>query len=85
MVQNIIPEAEVARHYGKEMSFILPAESSSSFQNLFEILDKQISGIEKNVGIEGYGVSMTTLEEVNYYSFCFKSLFKSNKKVIIVY
>ncbi|CAL4074301.1 unnamed protein product, partial [Meganyctiphanes norvegica] len=64
IVKSVIQDAEFARHYGKELSFILPANSSESFTKLFELLDKNIGDLSDNVGIEGYGVSMTTLEEV---------------------
>lgn len=61
-LQKDIPEVQLARYYGKEMSFILPSDSSPHFPSLFKQLDQRISNGSE--GIEGYGVSMTTLEEV---------------------
>ncbi|KAK7058690.1 hypothetical protein SK128_024720, partial [Halocaridina rubra] len=46
------------------MSYILPSESAKDFPSLFTLLDKHIRKGEETVGIEGYGISMTTLEEV---------------------
>lgn len=62
-LQKVIPEVQLARYYGKEMSFILPSDSSPHFPSLFKQLDQRISNGSE--GIEGYGVSMTTLEEVS--------------------
>lgn len=62
-LQKDIPEVQLARYYGKEMSFILPSDSSPHFPSLFKQLDQIISNGSE--GIEGYGVSMTTLEEVS--------------------
>lgn len=64
VLQDIIKEAQLARHYGKEMSFILPSDSVSAFPDLFSLLDQHIKKEVETVGIEGYGISMTTLEEV---------------------
>ncbi|XP_068227005.1 cholesterol transporter ABCA5-like [Palaemon carinicauda] len=63
-LRKVIKEAQLARHYGKEMSFILPTESVSAFPDLFTLLDQHIKKEVETVGIEGYGISMTTLEEV---------------------
>lgn len=62
ILKKVIPEVQLARYYGKEMSFILPSDSSSQFPSLFKQLDQSIASTQE--GIEGYGVSMTTLEEV---------------------
>ena len=62
-LQKVIPKVQLARYYGKEMSFILPSNSSPLFPSLFKELDYSIASTQE--GIEGYGVSMTTLEEVS--------------------
>lgn len=62
-LEKVIPEVQLARYFGKEMSFILPSESSPRFPSLFKQLDQSIT--DASEGIEGYGVSMTTLEEVS--------------------
>ncbi|KAK7082388.1 ATP-binding cassette sub- A member 5, partial [Halocaridina rubra] len=64
IVQDVISDSQLARHSGKEMSFILPTDSTKLFPSLFLLLDRHIKGRIENVGIEGYGISMTTLEEV---------------------
>ncbi|KAG0725814.1 ATP-binding cassette sub-family A member 5 [Chionoecetes opilio] len=61
-LQKVIPEVQLARYYGKEMAFVLPSNSSPRFPSLFKQLDESIASTQE--GIEGYGVSMTTLEEV---------------------
>lgn len=68
IVQSVCSNAQLMRHYGKEMSFLLPSDSTESFPTLFLNLDDHMNA-EGNSTIEGYGISMTTLEEV-----CGKSL-----------
>ncbi|KAB7495543.1 ATP-binding cassette sub-family A member 8-B, partial [Armadillidium nasatum] len=55
--------SDIIRHYGKELSFILPSTSSHLFTKLFKTLDSSMedAGVSD---IESYGISMTTLEEV---------------------
>ena len=45
---------------GLELSYILPKEESSQFESLFGHLENNKS----ELGIESYGASVTTLEEV---------------------
>ena len=63
VVKSIINDAEMTRHFAKEMSLTLPASSASHFPKLFETLQNVIND-DRKIGIEGYGISMTTLEEV---------------------
>ncbi|XP_071532999.1 cholesterol transporter ABCA5-like [Panulirus ornatus] len=63
-VKTVVPGVQIARFYGKEMSFILPSDSTREFPKLFLQLDHHITSAEENIAIEGYGISMTTLEEV---------------------
>ena len=66
LIQSVIPSASFGRHYGKEMSFILPYDSVDHFPKLFKLLDEQKKlGRGGPVIIEDYGISMTTLEEVS--------------------
>jgi len=55
-----VPEALVITDAGKEISFQLPFAASSSMPALFEQMDRTLD----NLGIESYGISITTLEEV---------------------
>ncbi|XP_047474330.1 phospholipid-transporting ATPase ABCA3-like [Penaeus chinensis] len=64
IVQSVSSNAQLMRHYGKEMSFLLPSDSTESFPTLFLNLDTHMNAEEGNSAIEGYGISMTTLEEV---------------------
>lgn len=63
IVQSVISNAQLMRHYGKEMSFLLPSDTAESFPTLFLNLDDHMKA-EGNSVVEGYGISMTTLEEV---------------------
>ncbi|KAK3894585.1 hypothetical protein Pcinc_001659 [Petrolisthes cinctipes] len=63
-LKKTIQDVQLMRYFGKEMSFLLPVTSANHFTELFSQLDKHINNTEDNIGIEGYGISMTTLEEV---------------------
>ncbi|KAH9494888.1 ATP-binding cassette sub- A member 5 [Bulinus truncatus] len=60
LLQLKISDIELQRSYGKELSYIIPLKDVSQFSTLFSDLDEQ----SKKLGIDNYGVSMTTLEEV---------------------
>ena len=60
LVKSFVPEAEQATDVGAELSFILPASSTPSFPVLFGRLDMD----KVPLGIKGFGVSVTTMEEV---------------------
>ncbi|KAG9132657.1 hypothetical protein Leryth_016697, partial [Lithospermum erythrorhizon] len=73
VVYRHIPSATCVSEVGNEITFKLPLSSSSSFENMFReiqhCLKKQdiVSiGLEdqQSLGIESYGISVTTLEEV---------------------
>lgn len=75
IVYNHIPSATCVSDVGNEISFKLPLASSSSFESMFrEIescmqrsnpgLENPIYGGSDFLGIESYGISVTTLEEV---------------------
>eukprot|EP00457_Paulinella_chromatophora_P000227 gb/GEZN01000227.1/.p1 GENE.gb/GEZN01000227.1/~~gb/GEZN01000227.1/.p1 ORF type:complete len:1777 (-),score=227.45 gb/GEZN01000227.1/:107-5437(-) len=60
MVKKHVPEARQATDVGAEMSFALPLRSSSAFPELLDEIEQQKS----NLGLQSYGLSVTTLEEV---------------------
>lgn len=67
MIKDYVPNAEKARRHGYELSFILPHDSVSKFPPLFGQIEAEIKTASNHLGIENYGVSMTTLEEVFLY------------------
>ena len=60
LVKSFVPKTEQVTDVGAELSFILPASSAPSFPVLFSRLDMD----KVPLGIEGFGVSVTTMEEV---------------------
>ncbi|EFA79499.1 hypothetical protein PPL_07550 [Heterostelium album PN500] len=59
-VQQFIPEAAVLSDVGTELSFRLPTSSVTQFVPFFRELDQQ----KILLGLGGYGISVTTMEEV---------------------
>ncbi|XP_044505775.1 ABC transporter A family member 1 isoform X2 [Mangifera indica] len=75
IVYRHIPSAMCVSEVGTEITFKLPLASSSTFENMFREIEscmrrsgsnvKTLGGEDKNYfGIESYGISVTTLEEV---------------------
>ncbi|KAL3533759.1 hypothetical protein ACH5RR_007280, partial [Cinchona calisaya] len=75
IVYHHIPSATCVSEVGTEISFKLPLSSSSSFESMFREIEHcmrrsnpniEASGNEDGnyIGIESYGISVTTLEEV---------------------
>lgn len=60
LVKSHVPDCNLLTDVGAEMTFQLPFASASKFQNLFEYMDIN----EAALGLESYGMSVTTLEEV---------------------
>ncbi|KAG1683903.1 ATP-binding cassette sub-family A member 3 [Nymphon striatum] len=60
LVTQFVSNAEMESNMGAELSYILPHESSSKFQALFQ----EIEDNKEALGISGYGASITTMEEV---------------------
>jgi len=60
LVQSHVNSAELLNDVGTELSFQLPFSASSKFPALFENIEND----QDNLGLESYGVSVTTLEEV---------------------
>ncbi|CAM9600590.1 unnamed protein product, partial [Sphacelaria rigidula] len=59
-VANYVPTAQPLSCAGGEISFRLPREVSAKFPGLFRELETQRAAM----GVGGYGVSVTSLEEV---------------------
>ncbi|KAK7822635.1 hypothetical protein U0070_001983 [Myodes glareolus] len=59
LVKQHIPDARVTTQSEERLVFILPLERTNKFPDLYRDLDRC-----SNQGIENYGVSMTTLNEV---------------------
>lgn len=74
IVHHHMPTAECISDVGSEVSFRLPLASSSLFVNMFREIESRIirrpgdgddsTFVENDCGIESYGISVTTLEEV---------------------
>ncbi|XP_032674925.1 ATP-binding cassette sub-family A member 5-like isoform X2 [Odontomachus brunneus] len=64
LVMSHVTKAEKARRHGRELSFILPHNCVDSFAPLFSAIEHEIKTRSSRLGINSYGVSMTTLEEV---------------------
>ncbi|KAM4824068.1 ATP-binding cassette sub-family A member 9 isoform X1 [Urocitellus parryii] len=59
LVKQHIPDAKLTAQSEERLIYILPLETTSKFPDLYRDLDRC-----SNQGIENYGVSMTTLNEV---------------------
>ncbi|XP_020590496.1 ABC transporter A family member 1 isoform X2 [Phalaenopsis equestris] len=73
IVRHHVPTAECISDVGSEVSFRLPLASSSLFVNMFREIESRMRRpdnednsrfVENDCGIESYGISVTTLEEV---------------------
>ncbi|CAM9002500.1 unnamed protein product [Rhodiola kirilowii] len=75
IVYRHIPSAICVSEVGTEISFKLPLSSSSSFESMFREIESQMgtslscsnsenNGLRCGRGIDSYGISVTTLEEV---------------------
>ena len=71
LVKSFVEGAKINRHYGRELSYILPRHQVSFFPSLFSKLESLVNdGEAETMGFSSYGVSMTTLEEVKSSEFC---------------
>ncbi len=73
IVQAVIPDSEVGKSHGAELSFVLPLNTKKSFDALFDNVDKEVRG---NKDIIDFGISTPTLEHI-FYGF-HRSLYKRN-------
>ncbi|XP_033629986.1 ATP-binding cassette sub-family A member 5-like isoform X1 [Asterias rubens] len=70
IVTSHIPEGKVSRSHGMELAYTLPLKDTNRFPDLFQALEepcKESSSqktVAQDLGIQTYGVSMTSLEEV---------------------
>ncbi|XP_059141166.1 ABC-type organic anion transporter ABCA8B-like isoform X1 [Physella acuta] len=60
MLTSVIPSTKHQRTHGKEIAYTMSLNDVPTFSTMFDVIDRNAV----NLGIEGYGVSMTTLEEV---------------------
>jgi ABC-type multidrug transport system ATPase subunit len=60
VVQQHVQGSSILSNKGKELSYVLPLAQKPQFPGLFAALDEEGKGF----GATGYGVSLTTLEEV---------------------
>jgi ABC-type multidrug transport system ATPase subunit len=60
IVHSIVPQAKLLTNVGTEVTVQLPFAASSQFSTLFQKLDNTM----ESLGIQSYGMSVTTLEEV---------------------
>ncbi|XP_031243974.1 ATP-binding cassette sub-family A member 3-like isoform X2 [Mastomys coucha] len=60
LIMDYIPTAKMETNVAAELSFILPKEHTHRFAELFTDLEER----QEELGISGFGVSMTTMEEV---------------------
>jgi len=67
LIRSHIPKAKVIENQSSELTFQLPDDKQSvaKFEKLFADIDDQIVAL----GISGYGISNTTLEEVSTHRF----------------
>ena len=59
-VQIHVPSASVERNIGSELMINLPSKAVDKFHPLFELMENE----RESLGLESYGVSVTTIEEV---------------------
>jgi ATP-binding cassette subfamily A (ABC1) protein 3 len=59
-ITSHVPRAELLSNAGTEISYQLPLDAADTFPSMFDHLDHN----GKPLGIESYGISVTTLEEV---------------------
>lgn len=60
LILDFVPEALTVSKVGKERNYRLPFASASKFVDMFREIDRR----KAELGVAGYGVSVTTLEEV---------------------
>eukprot|EP00042_Codosiga_hollandica_P058831 m.893246 g.893246 ORF g.893246 m.893246 type:complete len:1835 (+) comp59976_c0_seq1:204-5708(+) len=59
-IKSFVPDASCVSDVGTELAYILPTEDLPAFPSLFQYFDDHLEAI----GITGYGVGVTTLEDV---------------------
>lgn len=59
-IKSRIPEAVKLQEVSTEITYQLPQHTSSKFKDFFDALDREL----ERLGLNSYGVGITTLEEV---------------------
>lgn len=60
LVKRHVPSSVLENNVGAELSFILPQEEVGKFEALFDEMERK----KIELGIDSYGASVTTMEEV---------------------
>jgi len=60
IIKSHVPQVQLEGDFGAEVSLVLPKEQSAKFEKLFADLERNQEGL----GIESFGVSAPSLEEV---------------------
>lgn len=62
LIQKLVPGSQLAEDIGQEVLYVLPYSGAKdgTFGKLFQELDSRLGAI----GISGYGIADTSLEEV---------------------
>ena len=60
VIKTHVPNAAMENNVGAELSYVLPQESVGNFEKLFLELERR----KDELGIDSYGASVTTMEEV---------------------
>ncbi|KAM4813642.1 phospholipid-transporting ATPase ABCA3-like [Urocitellus parryii] len=77
MIKRHVPTASMETNIAAELSFILPKEYTHSFEDLFLEIEQR----KTELGIAGFGISMTTLEEV-FFKVSNQANYKVNEEVL---
>jgi len=59
-IKQHVPDVQLESNVGAELSFSLPKEQSATFETLFGDLEQN----RDSLGIDSFGISVTTMEEV---------------------
>ena len=76
VIKSQIPKAHMESDEAEEVKFVLPGNQASKFEELFKTLETD----GKTLGIDSFGVSVTTLEDV-----FLKSVFAYNMIGLYIY
>ncbi|CAD5114243.1 DgyrCDS3384 [Dimorphilus gyrociliatus] len=60
VIKNFVEEAKIESNISAELSFILPQKSTNKFEAMFKTLEEN----KESLGINSFGASVTTMEEV---------------------
>lgn len=60
LVKSVVPDAQVNENLASEISFILPADQTSRFADLFARIENK----KQTLNVNNVGISISTLEDV---------------------